>query len=107
MKMASVADMKARFSAYLKASEREPVVITRKGKPVAVLLTPGDEDEFERFVMIHSPKLQAILDAARKRFRSGAGIPHETFWQEVEKETARGSKKRSATRKNSRTKRGS
>ena len=28
--------------------------------------------------------LAAILAAARKRFRQGAGIPHETFWNEVE-----------------------
>jgi hypothetical protein len=30
------------------------------------------------------PKLQAILEAARNRFRARGGIPHETFWKEVE-----------------------
>jgi hypothetical protein len=47
----------------------------------------------KRLLMGHSPKLQAILEAARKRFRSGAGIPHETFWREVEREIARKRKK--------------
>jgi prevent-host-death family protein len=101
MKVASVADMKAHFSAYLKASEQGPVVVTRNGKPVAVLLAAGDE-ELEGLLMAHSPKLQAILDAARARFRSGAGIPHETFWQEVETENAGRAKKRGGVRKNGR-----
>ena len=100
MKVASVADVKAHFSAFLKASEQGPVIVTRKGKPVAVLLAAGDEEELERLVMAHSPKLQAILEAARQRFRAGAGIPHETFWQEVETENASRSKKRNGLRKN-------
>jgi hypothetical protein len=31
-----------------------------------------------------APKLRDILEAARQRFRAGKGIPHETFWKEVE-----------------------
>jgi prevent-host-death family protein len=38
MKIAPVADVKSRFSAYLKASEEGPVIVTRNGKPVAVLI---------------------------------------------------------------------
>lgn len=74
MKIASVADVKARWSAYLRATARGPVVITKNGKPVGVLLQAGDEDELERLLMAYSPKLQSILDAARERIRAGAGI---------------------------------
>jgi prevent-host-death family protein len=84
MKIASVADVKAHLSAYLKASERGPVVVTRNGKPVAVLVAVGDDEELERLLLAHSPRLRAILDAARQRLRAGAGIPHEEFWQDVE-----------------------
>jgi prevent-host-death family protein len=84
MKIASVADVKAHFGAYLKATEQGPVVVTHNGKPVAVLLAVGDEEELERLVFAHSPHLQEILDAARQRMQSGAGIPHEDFWQEVQ-----------------------
>ena len=39
MKIAPVADVKARLSAYLEECETEgPVIITRNGKAVAVLL---------------------------------------------------------------------
>ncbi len=45
MKIAPVADVKARFSSYLKASEEGPIIVTRNGKPVAVLLSMKDEGE--------------------------------------------------------------
>ena len=51
-------------------------------------------------LMGHSPKLQTILEGARKRFRAGAGMPHETFWKEVEAENAGRSKKQSCKRRN-------
>lgn len=84
MKIASVADIKAHFSAYLRAATRGPVVVTRSGKPVGVLLAVEDEDELERLVLAYSPRLRTILDAARERMRKGAGIPHEDLWKELE-----------------------
>ena len=60
------------------------------------MVTKSDEDDLERLFMAHSPKLQAILEASRERFRAGEGIPHERFWQEVEAETASEAKKRSS-----------
>jgi prevent-host-death family protein len=89
MRIASVADVKAQFSAYLKASEQGPVVVTRNGKPVAVVLAVADEDELERLMMAHLPRLQAILTAARERLQAGAGIPGEQFWAGMEGEPAR------------------
>ncbi len=84
MKSASVADVSTHFSVYLEASEKGPIVVTRNGKPAAVLLAVTDEDELERLLMAHSPQLQAILDAAGKRFQNGEGIPEEEFWEKVE-----------------------
>jgi prevent-host-death family protein len=99
MKMVSAAAVKANITAYLKAAERDPVVITRNGKPVVVLVPAGNEEDLERLLMAHSRKLQAILEGARQRFRAGEGIPHETFWQEIGAETARKGTKQRKTRK--------
>jgi prevent-host-death family protein len=96
--------MTADFAGYLKASEQGPVVVTRNGKPVAVLLRTAGADDLDRVLMGHSPQLQSILEAARKRFRAGGGVPHETFWNEVEAENAGPIKKRSNARKGGRTK---
>jgi prevent-host-death family protein len=83
MKIASVADVKAKLSAYLDASAQGPVVVTRNGKAVAVLLGVGDDDELERLLLAHSTKLNAILDAAERRIQKGEGIGHDEFWNRV------------------------
>jgi len=103
MKVASVTEVASDFAVYLKASEQGPIVVTRNGKPVAVLLRTGDKEDLERLLMGHSHKLQAILEKARKRFRAGKGIPHDVFWQDVEAENVM--KKQRGARKNGRTKR--
>src|SRR5437016_12897013 len=102
MKTASVAEVKARLSAYLKASAAGPVVVTRNGKAVAVLLGVEDDEELERLLLAHSGKLRAILDAADRRIDEGAGISHDEFWQQVEAANharERGGKKRPTKRR--------
>jgi len=88
MRIAPVAEIKARFSAYLRASEAGPIVITRGGRPVAVLLSVQDEDELERLILAHSTQFQEIIQTARQHVRAGKSIPHEEFWQEVEAESS-------------------
>ena len=72
-----------------------PVIVTRNGKAVAVLLAVTDEEELERLVLAHSPKFQALLDKSRQQIEETGGIPHEQFWREVEAET-RGTTKNGA-----------
>ncbi len=86
MKIASVASVKAKLSGYIKASKSGPVIVTKNGKPVAVLLAMQDEDEIERMILAYSPKFQRILQTAERQIRTGQGIPHKEFWQEIEKE---------------------
>jgi prevent-host-death family protein len=83
MKIASVAEIKSQFSAFLKASETRPVVGTRNGRPVAVIVGVQDEDEIERLLMACSPRLKAILARSRKQIRQGEVLSHEEFWAGV------------------------
>ena len=87
MTRAKVSELKARLSAYLKESEQGPVVVTRNGKAVAVLLAVSDDDELERLVLAHSPKFQALLDKSRRQIEEAGGIPHDQFWREVKAES--------------------
>lgn len=84
MKIASVASVKAKFSGYIKASKSGPIVVTKNGKPVAVLLAMQDEDEIERMILAYSPKFQRILQTAEQQIQAGQGIPHKEFWQDLE-----------------------
>ena len=84
MKIAPVADVKSRFSAYLKASEEGPIVVTRNGKPVAVLISMEDEDELERVILAYSPRFQNILQKSKKEIQQSGGITHKDFWQDIQ-----------------------
>lgn len=88
MRIASVADVKAKLSAYLKASEEELVVITRNGKAIAVLLPIEDEEELECLVVAYSRQFQAILQTARQELASGTGIAHDEFWEDMGDESS-------------------
>lgn len=90
MKIASVANIKARLSAYLNETKDGPVVVTRNGKAVAVLLAVTDDDELERLVLAYSPRFQALLDKSRRQIEKSGGIPHEQFWREVRAECRKG-----------------
>jgi prevent-host-death family protein len=103
MKIASVAEVKAHLSSYLKASATGPVVVTRNGKAVAVLLGVSDDEELERLLLAHSRKLRAILDAADHHIEEGAGIGHDEFWQQVE--SANRAREQNGSGKKRRTKR--
>jgi prevent-host-death family protein len=97
MRIASVAEVKSQFSAFLKASEGGPVVVTKNGRAVAVILGIQDDDELERLLMAYSPRLQQILETSRQQIREGEWVSHEEFW--AERETSRGSKRRGGKRK--------
>jgi prevent-host-death family protein len=56
MKSASATRIAARFNDYLKASREQPVLITRNGKPVAVLLGVQNKAEAEELAVDRSRK---------------------------------------------------
>jgi prevent-host-death family protein len=86
MNIAPIADVKARFSEYIRKTQDGPVVVTKNGRAVAVLLGIQDEDDLERILLAHSPKFQALLEAAEQRIRESGAVEHEAFWKMVEEE---------------------
>jgi len=105
MKIAPIAEIKAQFSSFVKASKEEPVIVTKNGKPVAVLLAISDEDEIERLLLAYSKKFRALLQAAEQRIQETGGIRHQDFWKAIEAETTSESKGVSAG-KSKKSKRG-
>jgi prevent-host-death family protein len=84
MRIAPLADVKARLSAYLDQCEAEgPIVITRNGKAVAVLLAPADDDDVERLLLSRSAKFRALLDRSRTSITDGKGLSEREFWKAV------------------------
>lgn len=88
MRIAPLADVKARLSAYLdECGTQGPLVITRNGKAVAVLLVPNDDDDLERLILGRSPRFQALLARSRQSIKKGKGLSEEDFWGAVRKRT--------------------
>lgn len=84
MKIASIAEVKTHLSAFVdEAVASGPVVITRNGKAVAVLIAPMDEDDLESILIYRSPRMQALLENSRKSIAEGRGIPHDELWRKV------------------------
>ena len=82
MKTASAGKIAVAFNDYLEASRHQPVLITRKGKPVAVLLAVDDKADAERLVG-RSRSLRSIFQEAHEQLEKGGGIPHDQFWRKV------------------------
>src|SRR5437870_13905620 len=86
MRIAPLADVKARLSAYLDECGVEgPVVITRNGKAAAVLLVPYDDDDLERLLLGRSAHFQSLLNRSRQSLRQGKGLSEQEFWKAVRK----------------------
>jgi prevent-host-death family protein len=85
MRIAPIADVKARLSAYLDECGTEgPIVITRNGKAVAVLVAPVDDDDLERLMLARSPRFQALLNKSRQSIKQGKGLAEKDFWRVVQ-----------------------
>jgi prevent-host-death family protein len=105
MRIAPLADVKARLSAYLDECGVEgPVVITRNGKAAAVLLVPYDDDDLERLMLGRSRRFQALLDRSRQSIKKGKSLSEKAFWDAVRK---RAQERKAAAAKEGRTKRSS
>lgn len=71
MRIASLRDVKNRFSFYVEETASGPVVVTKNGKAAVVMLHVEDDDQLEDILIGHSPKLQSILERSRESFKEG------------------------------------
>ena len=82
MRIVSLAEVKAKLSAFLDEVETTgPVVITRNGRAVAILLAPIDDDDLERLLLSRSPRFRSLLSKSRASIRAGKGVAHDVFWK--------------------------
>jgi len=86
MNIAPLAEVKARFSAYIKQLQTAPVIVTKNGRPVAVMMAISEEDDLERILLAISPRFQTLLDRAEKRIQETGGLSHADVWAQIEAE---------------------
>lgn len=84
MKIAPLAEVKDRFSAYIDESRESPVVVTRNGRPVAMLIAIEDEDDLDSLLLVHNPRFLQLLEEARQRVRVTGGVSLAEFRRQLE-----------------------
>jgi prevent-host-death family protein len=95
MKIAPLAEVKDRLSHYIDAAKESAIVVTRNGKPVALLTPISDDDDLDSLLLAHDRKFIRLLEQARQRVRAGRYLTSAQFWGEVRRRQTR----RGTTRK--------
>ena len=84
MKVMALTEAKANLSAVVEhAQEFGPVVLTKNGKSVAVLITPENDDDLERLLLAHSKKLKTLLVSRDKEIKAGRTLSHDEVWKHL------------------------
>lgn len=85
MKIAPLAEVKDKFSAYVDSCQESPVIITKHGKPVAYLAPIRDEAELDSMLLAHHPRFRRLLEAAEARHQQGESLSSDEFWAELDR----------------------
>jgi antitoxin (DNA-binding transcriptional repressor) of toxin-antitoxin stability system len=89
MKIAPLAEVKDRLSAYIDATRESAIVVTRNGKPVALLTAILEDDDLDSLLLAHDRNFTRLLQEARQRVRTGRYLTSEQFWVELRRRRAR------------------
>lgn len=88
MKIAPIAAVKTHFSRFVEECQTDPVVVTKNGRPRALLLALSEEDDLEAILLSHSPRFRHLLDAADVRALGPEALGHDAFWRAAERPKA-------------------
>jgi prevent-host-death family protein len=72
MKIVPLNEMKARFSTYLELAKRGDIVVTKNGRPAAILHAVTDGD-IEDYLFESDPRFIARIGALRREFQRRGG----------------------------------
>jgi prevent-host-death family protein len=86
------------LSEYTRRASAGDIVVTRRGRPVA-LLRVLDDQEWEDYAVSASPTFRRILKQSGESYRKHGGIPLETIEQELGLPPRPARKSRSGNRK--------
>ena len=77
MKKVALSDVKDELSKYLRAAEKEQIVITRHGKAAGVLIGFKSEDDWFEYRLQNDPRFLRRVEAARRSIQAGKGVALE------------------------------
>jgi prevent-host-death family protein len=84
MKTVEVSKATQPLSDYTKGVKKEPVIITKEGRPVAALVSLPNAD-IETVSLSNNPRFIALIERARARQKSEGGVSSEEMRRRLEK----------------------
>ena len=70
----ALAEVKDDLSRFLRLAASEEILITRHGKPAAVLIGFESEEDWFDYRLEHDPRFLQRIEQARNSLRAGGGI---------------------------------
>ena len=83
MKLVGVGQAQAGLSGLLDQSQKERIILTRHGKPVA-MLTGVEGRDLEELMLSQDPVFRALINERRRD--QGPGVSHATLMAEAKRE---------------------
>ena len=81
MRSTSIAEFKARLGTYLGLLAKGPLVVTRHGRPRAVVLpVPADPEDLDGLLIGFDPRFWEMIDRSDR----AKAIPEDEFWRRAE-----------------------
>jgi prevent-host-death family protein len=80
-----LSEAKDDLSRVLREAEKQPVLITRHGRPAGVLIGFADEDDWFEYRLLNDPRFQARIDEARAEIARGRGVRPEDLPEDLAK----------------------
>lgn len=77
MKKVPLSEVKDDLSRYIHLAEEEEIVVTRHGRPAAVIIGFKDEDDWFDYRLENDPRFLAEIARAREEIRAGRGVAIE------------------------------
>jgi len=84
MKTVEVSKATLPLSDYTKEVKKEPIIITKEGRPVAALVSLPNAD-IETVSLSNNPKFIALIERSRTRQKSEGGISSEEMRRRLER----------------------
>ena len=83
MKRVPLSEVKDDLSRYVDLAAREEIVVTRHGRPAAVLIGFEDDEDWFEYQLEHDPRFVARMDSARRSLEAGRGVPLEEVREQL------------------------
>ena len=74
MKTIEMAEATAPLAEYARQARREALVVTLKGRPVAVLAPIAGQKDHENIAVSSDPAFRELIERSRRRYPAGSGL---------------------------------